>query len=318
MSGEVKAAQSLRNDRWLLAISMGISFFFWLMLKMAQDYDHSYTIPIDYRLPEGYAFRQMPPPKLKVSIHGKGWDLLRFNWRSKKRNFPIEVNSTTDFTLFQAAINYQLNSLLKPFKLQVKSTTPEAIEIHIDPLAEKKVPLEFKGKIRTAPGFHLLGPPSLNPDSVWIRGAESLLNEIHSWETDTLSLRIASSVQTRIALKPPPHEKLLSIEPQTTELNVQIEPLVEKEFYLPVRIAHAPKGDSLRIFPEQVLIKAVIGMSRHDQLQAEDFEITADFSGIHPGSKQTTLALQLSKKPEYVEAIVMETPSIEFFFEKKQ
>ncbi len=317
MSKKTKNAQSLRSDRWLLAISMGISFFFWIMLKMAQDYDYSYTIPIAYQLPEGYAFRQMPPEELKVSVHGKGWDLLRFNWRRKRQNLPITINSTTDFTLYQGALSYQLNTKLKPFKLQVKSITPEAIQIFIDPLDEKKVPLVLKGKVQAAAGFHLLEPPSLNPDSVLLTGAKSLLSEIPFWETDTLSLTIKSSTQTRIAVKPPPNKTLLKIKPEESVLTVKTEPLVEKEFYLPVQIVHAPASDSLRIFPEQVLVKAIVGMSQYDQLQAQDFEVTADFSEIRPGIEQTTLALQLTKKPEYIESVVMETPSIEFFFEKK-
>ncbi len=319
MSEKTSPYPALRSDRWLLAICMGLSLVLWLITKMGQNYDYAYTIELEYYLPEGFAFRQMPPRQLTLSVSGSGWNMLKYNIAGKKKKkLNLEITQTTDHTLFPSRIKTQINKSLRNFNLYMTSSSPEVLEIYLDTLARKKVPLILQGKIETSPIRHLLRPPVLKPDSIQISGAKSLLEGISQWPTAKIEKTdIDESMEIPIKVAPPENE-LLKISPQEVKLLIEVEELLQKEFFVPVKIVNPPQSDSLAIFPAQVQVKTSVGRSYYDSLQPTDFEVIADFSQVKPGSDQTTLALQWGKKPAYVESANFSPQAIELRLFKKE
>ncbi len=319
MNQTSRADRNVRNDRWLLAISMVISLTFWLVLKMSQIYTYNYTVAVEYQLPEGYAFRQAPPSGLTISLEGKGWDLMRFHLFKRHHPVPFRITTTTDHNFLESSIKNRLNNTLNKFKLNVKSSTPPIINIQIDPRVTKKVPLLLKGNVYPATGLRLLAPPRLKPDSVSIQGAQSLLAKIEQWYTDSIEVSVQSAMEITVPVRLPDND-LLEISPKEVALIAETESLVEDQLYVPITILHAPEADSLFLFPESVLVKFSLGISHYGSAKTSDFEVVADFSGIQPGSEQTTLALQLTRKPDYVESASFSPASVSFrfFFKKKE
>ncbi len=327
MAQESSPSPTLRSDRWLLAICMGLSLFFWLMIKMGGEYAHTYIIRLEYRLPEGFAFRQKPDDKLYLTVKGSGWNLLKYQLaKKKKKTLSLKITQTKDHTLTPSRLKTQINKSLQNYNLQMESSSPEVLEIHLDSLAQKKVPLLLQAEIKPAPGFYLPRPPLLQPDSVTISGAKSLLATIVQWPTEKVKVpenpkEDQLETSRKIPIKPQaPKDSLLEISPEQLTLLIEVEPLVEKIFFVPVKALHVPNlQDSLDIFPPHVQIKAVVGASHLDSLEAGDFEVIADFAQIQPGprSQQTTIALQWGKKPEYVRSADFSPKAIEFTFHFK-
>ncbi len=319
MSERTSPYPALRSDRWLLAICMGLSLVLWLITKMGQNYDYAYTIELEYHLPEGFAFRQMPPRQLTLYVNGSGWNMLKYNIAGKKKKrLRIEITQTTDHTLFPSRIKTQINKSLRNFNLSMISSSPEVLEIYPDTLVQKKVPLVLQGKLQTSPIRHLLHPPVLKPDSVNIQGAKSLVEGITQWPTVKIEkTNIDKSMQIPIKVAPPENE-LLKVSPQEVNLLIEVEDLLQKEFFVPVKIVNPPQSDSLAIFPAQVQVKTSVGRSYYDSLQPTDFEVIADFSQVKPGSDQTTLALQWGKQPAYVESAAFSPQAIELRLFKKE
>ncbi|MEK7256605.1 MAG: hypothetical protein AAB316_17755, partial [Bacteroidota bacterium] len=99
--------------------------------------------------------------------------------------------------------------------------------------------------------------------------------------------------------------------PKKVEVLIQVEQYTEKSFSVPVRLAG--NADSIRIFPSFVELTCAVGMSRFDQVKAEDFVVQADLQQNHFHPAQNTVPLTLKSQPDWVRNIQITPKSVEFF-----
>ena len=83
-----------KTDRGILLISMGISLFFWLLVKLSQNYKTQREVLINYNLPEDMAFLVIPPEKINVTLDGRGWDLMYDYLSNRIRTVDFDLVNT--------------------------------------------------------------------------------------------------------------------------------------------------------------------------------------------------------------------------------
>jgi hypothetical protein len=103
---------------------------------------------------------------------------------------------------------------------------------------------------------------------------------------------------------------------ETVNLTIEIKAYTEKSFELPI-ISHNLPGDrSLRFFPASVEIICQVALDNYAQLTETNLEISVDYADLIR-NKNTTTALTLSKKPQWLIDYRIIPERVEYLIEQR-
>lgn len=305
---------TVREDRAELLICFAIAAVFWFLVKLSQQYETDWAFQCRYVLPDQEAFTQRPPELVTAQIGGTGWNLLYHSIFRKKETLVFDLNQLPASLLDRRLIIDRLQGLLSQDNLVVKNINLDFISLEYEPSATRRVPVSLSYQIRLQPQHDFQSPYRLSPDSVTVTGPASLVGELNSWPTEPGQTPVLKSDYTEVIPLEKDKNGVLELDAEDTRLDIDIEPVVEKTvFYVPVSVNRAP--ESVRIFPGSVTVYCVVGMSAYGLVDASDFTIEADLSGIEKRSEQNIVPLNLTCSPDYVKNVRFSPQSAEFFFQ---
>lgn len=307
----------LPADRGMLLASMSISLIFWVFVKLSKTYPAQQDFPLRYELVDDRSFLDTPPEVLRVDLEGKGWDLLYFYLFHKIEPFQFDAGAFPSGMIERWYLLERVGALLAPYGLKPLQIDQDYIRVSSEKMVNVLLPVRLEKTLEYAPGFHAREPYEIIPDSVQVQGPESLVKTLEFWPTDTGRIGpLRENVRVPLPMEGY-HLKALQVAPETAELSLEVEPVVEKVFqFVPVQVKNAP--GSFRIFPPSVQVTCVVGMKDYDQIDASDFLIEADLASARPGSSENTVALRVGPLPASVESIWISPQSVAYFLEKEQ
>lgn len=300
------------EDRKILGVCMGIALIFWLLVKLSGTYRSEKTVALYFSLPEGKVFSTLPPKDITATVEGTGWELLFDFLRSSQVSLSYDLRSVKDrFVLSRGQLRSEILSRLGSGSMSIVELNYDDIIMLLEEKSSRRVPVRLRQQLSFVQGYRLQYGPELTPDSVTLTGPESQLEGVGEWPTDSVILQqLKSSVVQTVDLQPPPKGLFLSAD--RVKVNIPVEQLSEKTFWVPVTVLH--NADTVRVFPKNIQITCTLGLSRYDTTTAADFEITADLRGAAlQKDRRNTALLQLTRRPEHADNIRFSPKSVEFF-----
>ena len=292
-------------------VCVGIALIFWLLVKLSQPYNSTETYPLDYTLPSGKTFVSPPPQEVIATLRGRGWDLISNNLYQQKNPIVLElaelpsqaINSTTMIDKIQKTV---------PSSISITEVNTPFIFIQIENQSEKTVPIKLEANLQYAANIQLMDSLEMQPDSVTITGPLSEVEAITEWPTESLKKsKIAESQTISVPLVAPKNAQLRLSQPQI-QLGIKVEEFTEKSIFVPVKVLNAP--DSLQVFPRQIKVRCITGLSHFNDINSNSFSIVADLKGIAMDAEKTTVPVEVVKHPPYVRGIQYQPRSVEFRF----
>ena len=323
-STEEKAKVLIHRARWketlVFFCFVLLSFGFWMLQSLQQEYEIEMTIPIRYKnVPDNIAFQDTIPQQVTIRIKDKGSVLL--NYQLGQRFLPIDVN------LKRAAEHPNGKEQLTPKSLenevtkqlmattQLMEITPTQIELRYSQRKEKQVPVVFQGEIETLPGFQVSDEIHLEPSSVTVYASQATLDTIHEVKTAKFDIRKGGKTFKRtLQLQPIAGANLA---PNTVSVTIPIEEYADKTLEIPVQCMHVPEHYTVRMFPTHVKVNCSVPLSRFKELSEELFTIQVDFSELEQNTTGTE-PVELVSKPEWVHSPHLIPGQIEFIIEQHQ
>lgn len=184
------------SRKWIVILaSLILAFFLWLSFSLRETYTVVIDMPIEIgRLPEGQALREQPPRIARVTIQGVGSELLRI----QRNPPPLVIHAQSDqVDVFAAASE----SPRLPSGLSVQSASPAVIQLALEAEEMKMVPVHLDMHVELAQDHDFIGPPVIQPDSVRISGAASILANLDRFPTSRMSMSNArETIQVRLPL----------------------------------------------------------------------------------------------------------------------
>lgn len=306
----------LREDRAILLSCIGIALVFWVLVKLSQEYTSQKQVSFTYVAPEDLALANIPPTDVYATLKGTGWNLM-FEYLANS-TIPVHFNirETGELNLNRAQLRAELLAALASKELDITEINYDEIRLRAEEKISKRVPIRYRVNLEFAPEHHLSAPLKIEPDSVDLTGAISVLEHFSSWPTDTLNfLNLTKSVTKMVALQRPPAEIQLST--QEAELTVPVESYTEKSFFVPVTLKNAP-SDSLKVFPDKIKVSFVVGLSQYDSVHYTDFKLEADLKSSSLEKGKNTVPVEIKGQPEAVKNVVLSRNSVEFFILKPE
>lgn len=305
------------GDRTLLLICMGISLFFWIVVKMSDKYVAFCPVYLTFQVKEGYALQRIPDTDFDIKIQGSGWDLMKQYIFQHEIKLTYHIASERPVMTGGELLRSDISKQFGRRKINILSLPFEPVYLQAEEKVEKLIPVRFTTNITCAPGFQLKQPAYITPDSILIAGAKSNIDPITYWDTDSLVL---ADIETSQKVSLPLHHSQPELELKTTavEVTIDVEQFTQKSFFVPVQIVNQPAtADSLILFPKQVKVDCVVGFSAYKALKSTDFVLEADLKNVTVNEDKNTAPLLLTKAPKHVRNISFIPEAVSFYFIKR-
>lgn len=268
-------------------ISTLVALFVWFLIVSGGTFDYNVSIPITCtNTGDSYIVVNKLPKNGRVILRGQGIHLMVFSL-FKEGRLNIEPQweagqsfiypSEKDVILYGNALKLQI----------VKLTEPDSIELQIEKLIIREVPVINQVNIVPTIGHTIVGDIIIEPDIALIKGPKSIVDTVNSIYTKKAKVEnIKFPLQKQIGLIKPaiPNLELLN---KNTMITADIQKLMEKKITnIPVTIINLPPNVSALIIPSHISLVIQGGANLVFPVNEKDIEAYIDYARQRPSTQQ--------------------------------
>jgi len=288
--------------------SMFLSIFFWLSIELSNDFTYLLTIPIKYiNYPSKEILVTTLPKNLEFTISGKGFDLLKTIFMSKRDTIQIDLTDALKNGFIKTENKLNIEKFSKD--LAVLNIYPDSIFLKFEKEFEKRVPIYPNLNITLKEGYQFAQPPIFFPDSVNLKGTQKDLNNIHFWETQPISLEISGIGNIEIPLK---IEENIGVFPNSIIMKYNVQKFIQGVIVVPVQVENLPLNKTIRLYPNTLSIRFIASEKNYSKIKSNHVKAFIDyneldnrFEWIVPKIKvDTTLIKSFYSTPKGIKYIV--------------
>lgn len=316
--------QTLRSDEkkrkqlMVFLFFLLLSAFFWLLIKLSDNYTVSYAYPVKITNVPPDQFLQNPESNiLPFAVASSGYEILRINLLNSKRkviNIPLniynyrEINSKT-FAISTSQLREKLSEQLNLSESEILFNSSDII-FEMEKLTSKVVPIRLITDLKFRNEYNLYDSIDFTPKKITVYGPANLLDSIQYINSSILKAEdIHKSFSQDLNLEIP--NLLLKTNVSKITLNADIARFTEVKFNVPV---HLPEKSSLKLFPEKVNVYFSVALRDYTFINPDQFFVEVDTN--HLSSRPKYLAINLSSKPKKVKVLRLEPEKVEYLIIK--
>lgn len=315
--------ERLKNDRRIIVfmVCLLIATILWFLNALNQNYTTTVSYAVKYNNPpENLFLANDPPNQLNLKVEAHGFALLR-----QKLSFsvsPIVLNLAAIKNAedeAESTFSVETENLIRRISNQVSSEItvldiePEIIRLVFDSLKSKMVPVAPNLHLQLKSQFFLNGNIQLKPDSVQLTGPASIINSVDSLKTKSYTFEeLDSQIDMVVPLEHPEKTKVF---PTKVNLNIPVERFTEKRIKVPVQVLNVPENLNIKIFPSELEVSFLVGLSDYESISATDFDIVADYSSAE---NKEVMEIVVMDRPNYIQQLRVSPPNVEYLIETEE
>ena len=314
----IKANKKLAIYMFFVALAT----IFWFLNALSKEYTTTVNYPVTYSdFPAKKILSNELPSKLKLTVRAYGFDLLRYKL-SFIQSIDFPVNELTNNRMEKSGENrffFPTERMTNEVASQLSSAisvthvSPDTIRFEFSPLIEKQIPVHLNSKLKFEPQFRLGGDATLKPDSIWVIGAQALIDSVKQVETELLELnRLNETTKKNIGLE---KIKGLKFRHKKVEVELPVERFTEARKLVEVKVANLPDSLLLRLFPHEVELSYLVGLKDYETISSEQFQLEVDYETISLSSNE--LKVSLKQSPASVSNVSFYPQEVIYLIEKK-
>lgn len=277
-SDEGEIAEMGRERIVVFIIALILALCLWLLVNLSRDYNLNINLPITLgAIPEEQALASDLPDNATVSVSGEGWKLITLY------NNPPEISldiRNTEVNVYDQ-VQQQMNILPD---ISVQKVQPLILTLELEERVQKKIPLRSRVEISFKNQYDFLEPPSLEPDSVTVSGARSLVRDITEWRTEPVQFtNVTDDISRTVELEE--SGELISLKSEEVTFEARVSQFTEGEAKVNVGIRGLPSGRSVSFSPSTITVRYDVPIEEYNDIQDIDpFEAYIDYSQIQKDS----------------------------------
>lgn len=263
--------------RKVLTIALIVSFsvLLWVFVSFSEEYSITLNLPVQVvDIPEDYSVSSISTDQVSIDLKGQGW-LLAQHTLGRDPKFFIPAPTERGEKEISSKNLIGANSWLST-TLQLAGITPDKIKIKVEKSVSKKVEIVPVISLSYKPGYGLVSPIEIIPDSVTIYGPTSLVKEINIINTEGA---ILTNVETKSSLELNLVEnKFLRIDIDKCTVNFDVQKIVDKTFeQLEVEVKSVPPRYDLILSPTKIDIILRGGINKLSKMKNSDLNALVKF-----------------------------------------
>lgn len=307
----------------MIMVCFFIATIFWLLISLSHDYPTALTFPVSYmNLPGKKVVVNELPESITLQVKTSGFKILSYDFQKQKKAIAVDVagklkvneqflgdvlaiptaSFTPDFTR-------QLGS-----EIVILAYEPDSIVFNFSDRIQKKLPVRLNADLTFEKQYDTSSFISVAPDSILVSGPPSILETMHYVRTEKLKLEnIRTPVVQTVKVST---NKLLTFATESVTVKIPVEKFTEGRTEVPIHTLNVDSGYSLKTFPDKIMIRYQVALSRYNHVDAGQFDAVVD--GRNLGELNTAkLPVRLQTVPPYVRAIFIEPEKVDYILRKK-
>ncbi len=193
--------------------------------------------------------------------------------------------------------------------------SPQNIYFEFSTVTSKKVPVKPNVEFNFEKQFQLSDSLRLKPDSVFVKGANEVIDTIEFVTTELCKLDGINQSQTiKVNLINPWKVQDVDLSENETELTLNVERFTESTIGIPISIGSSD-GLEIKTFPEKVNITYLVALKDYKRISQDMFIVRIDTSAGLKDSKK--LKLEIIQHPSFIKITRIDPLEVEFLVLKK-
>ncbi len=291
---------------------------FWVLNALNKD---NYTTVVDFPVEiifdtEEFMAVEKLPSRIKVEINGNGWDLLRKYFNFNETPFLIEINNpSTKNYILASDIRRTLAESISPTSLV--SMVTDTIKFEVDKLVTRKIKILPDTTGNTfAKNHRMVGKMEIDPEIVNVKGPTSILQQLDGILKVPLGEeKINKPFNKILPLESPEEFKgFLSLEEESVQIKFEVIQMLEGNKRLKIKTQNFPANVSLANDVSTVIMSYLIDERKVEELANFEFEAAINYNNRN--KEDSTIKVQVSPRPGFLENIRFEPEILKLLYEK--
>ncbi|WP_272816831.1 YbbR-like domain-containing protein [Phocaeicola oris] len=277
-----------------------ISFCFWLMTVLNDDYESDFNIKLNMRnVPDNVVMTAELPTDMRIRLKDRGTVLAKYWMRHASIPITLDFN---DYVELGTEVTVPKSTVVQKIRNQLSQST-QMISLHPDSIffiytrgEGKKVPVKFQGSIQVDPKYYISGL-NCEPDSVMVYAPIEILDTITAAYSQLTKFdELKDTTAQRIPLQEVRGAKFV---PDYNDVTIMVDVYSEKTLEVPVHGMNFPPDKVLRTFPSKVKVTFQVGLSHFKTVTSDDFFIAVSYEELL-NSKNSKCMPHLKASPSIV------------------
>lgn len=294
-----------------------LATIFWVLTRFSKQESGAVTANLAYtNVPKGKLLLDSNPQKIKFTLAANKFEILYY--RIKQPTVSIDVASFYVDNRRKALVKQEdLKELLQGkinSNLLVQKVMPQELNIALESLNFKEVPVEIVSNLKYKSGFGASGAYIIEPKSVTITGAKQYIDTIDRIRTVLIEQsNIEKSLNFNVPLNNYNTEKI-KITPKLIAFKQNVVEFSQKELTLPITIINAPTNATIRLLPGKINVSFNVPIENFSGITAEDFIVTVDYNKRN--EVDNFVIPEITKKPAGIKDVELGTKKIDLLLFK--
>lgn len=255
-----------------------LAILLWFYVITENEYQYIMNIPIRLvNVRNGKVIINEHPRTAKVLLLGRGKSLLSLMLEG---NIELVLNlhhvsNWTHTKLRNENVNIPRHSQVDV----VQIVEPDSIEIILGNLVKKGVPVRPQIRVQPYQGYTKVGDYKLEPDSVWIQGAEIFLEQVDFIDTEPYEVEGVKTQLSDFVPLIPPKQKKITMLTKRVQFHANIQKLMEKRITgIPVKVRNVPPEIKVIVIPSHLSLTLEGGVEQLANITEKDITAYIDYN----------------------------------------
>ena len=255
-------------------LSIALAAVLWLLNALSKTYETDVPVRFNWTdsSKENVVVNRLPEQAL-FKVQATGWKLLFESFQT--RTLRLDLSTFGNRKLVVTQYYLPAFSADLPRGLRLLSIQPDSILLETETGVRKRVPLVLQTNLDFAPFCGPTQAPITVPDSVWISGPASRVDNMFFWSTEKI---ISKDVdQTLMGMVDVQKSRRLNIQvdPVQVAYKIPVDRYTEKSLTIP--LTPLPEA-GMSLIPHLVDVSFQVPMARYDSIRIEDFRLDVDLT----------------------------------------
>lgn len=294
-----------------------LATIFWFLTRFSKQDTGVVTASIEYiNVPKGKLLLDSNPEKAVFTLSANKFEIL-YN-RFKKPVITIDIETFYSSKTGEAKVSEEELKKLVQSQINnsyaIQSVSPRVLDITLESLNYKDVPVEIVSELNFKSGFGESGAVVIKPKMVTITGAKQYLDTISSVKTEVIR---QSNIFEPLHLKVPLvgfDDSQVQISPKVIDFKQQVVEFAQKQLTVPIKVLNAPLDATLRILPSKITVSFIVPVANFNTINVDDFEVTIDYNKRN--DIDNFVIPEITKQPSGIKNIELETKKIDLLLFK--
>ena len=264
-----------------------MAFLLWLHVVTEKTYTYTFQALLKpVHLADDLIIANEIPEHLQVKIRGKGKRLLWLLFSEVEIVLDLH-----DIIQSKSRFRMKFSDVVIPRNLDVtviEIMEPDFVDVDIDRLAVKKIPVGPRLEVITADGYVALGPVTVSPDSATISGPRRYVEHIDTLYTQAITVQRAKRHVHQEMVLISPEGINITLNPAKVFTAKDIQKLKQRVIRnIPVVLLHPPSHKSVFLDSSTITLTIEGGEEVLASLTSNDFSVSVDYRQAFRGSTET-------------------------------